>query len=236
MDFFDVKKWDIQKCCEFESYLFSLRNEPRIKWEKNIVNTKMNVLAIKANVLRNIAKNISKGDYISFLEIMPHKYYESCITDAYLISTIKNFNSQKKYINKLSKYIDNWSVVDAIKFNISGFEEEYLEYSRKLILSKKTFIRRIGVRILFSFVENDIYEDKIFDIIDSLINEKEYYVNMAVSWLLSELFIKKREKMLDYLNQHKLNKFVTNKMISKCRDSYRVSKEDKKMLLKYRIK
>ena len=41
-------------------------------------------------------------------------------------------------------------------------------------------------------------------------------------------------KTLKYLENHKLNKFTINKAISKCRESYRVSKEDKELLLKYK--
>ena len=59
---------------------------------------------------------------------------------------------------------------------------------------------------------------------------------MAVAWLLCELMIKQRDKTLVYLNHHNLNKFTINKMISKCRDSFRVSREDKELLLKYKQK
>jgi len=38
------------------------------------------------------------------------------------------------------------------------------------------------------------------------------------------------------LKHHKLNKFTINKAISKCRDSYRVSNDDKEKLKEYRIK
>ena len=76
----------------------------------------------------------------------------------------------------------------------------------------------------------------IFRIVDSLYNEKEYYVNMAVAWLMCEIVIKNREQAFKYLKKHNLNKFTINKTISKCRDSFRVSKEDKEELLKYRIK
>ena len=70
-------------------------------------------------------------------------------------------------------------------------------------------------------------------IIDTLNKEKEYYVNMAVAWLCCELMIKSRKEFLAYLKHHKLNDFTINKAISKCRDSFRVSQEDKEMLLKY---
>ena len=58
---------------------------------------------------------------------------------------------------------------------------------------------------------------------------------MAIAWLVCELMIYNREKTLKYLEYHNLNKFTINKAISKCRDSYRISKEDKELLLKYKI-
>ena len=59
---------------------------------------------------------------------------------------------------------------------------------------------------------------------------------MAVAWLMCELMIKNRNQTLKYLEKHILNDFTINKTIGKCRDSYRVSKEDKEFLLKYRVK
>ena len=74
----------------------------------------------------------------------------------------------------------------------------------------------------------------IFNEADNLFNETEYYVNMAMAWLLCECFIKQKAKTISYLQNHKLNKFTINKMISKCCDSYRVSKEDKEYLKQFR--
>jgi 3-methyladenine DNA glycosylase AlkD len=68
------------------------------------------------------------------------------------------------------------------------------------------------------------------------IKSEEYYVNMANAWLLCECLIKEREKTLKFLEHHSLNLFTLNKMISKCSDSFRVSEEDKNLLLKYKSK
>ena len=67
-------------------------------------------------------------------------------------------------------------------------------------------------------------------------SETEYYVNMAVAWLVAECFTKQREQTLIFLHTHSLNNFTINKAIQKCRDSFRVSQEDKQMLLKYKVK
>ncbi len=57
---------------------------------------------------------------------------------------------------------------------------------------------------------------------------------MVNAWLICECFIKQREATIKFLDTNKLNKFTINKAVQKCRDSHRVSKEDKDMLLKYK--
>ena len=228
--------WTKDDINKFDEYLYSLRREEKINWTKNIVCTNMDTLAIVLPDLKKMAKEIYKGDYISYLDLMPHKYFETLITNAFLISLIKDYKVQMKYINKLIKYIDSWSVTDTLKFSIKNYENEYLDYAKELIKSKDTYARRTGVRILFSYTRLDNYIDKIFNMVNTLKDEEEYYVNMAVAWLLCELIIKQRDKTLNYLKKHNLNKFTINKMISKCRDSFRVSDSDKEFLLKYKQK
>ena len=120
-------------------------------------------------------------------------------------------------------------------FKIKGKEKEYLELAKQYIKHENPFFRRIGVRILFNYTSKEDLSE-IFEIINSLYEEEEYYVNMAVAWLICELVIKNRNQTFEYLKHHHLNKFTINKAISKCRDSYRVSDKDKEELVKYREK
>ena len=236
MDNLIINNWTQSDVDSLDKYLYSIRIEEKISWQKNIVNTNMDVLAIKLPILKNIAKAIFKGNYVSFLDLMPHKYFEDCIIDAFVISLIKDFKLQKKYINRLSKYIDNWSVVDTLKFHVKNNEELYINYAKELLKLNKPFSRRIGIRILFSFVKLDNYHDEIFKALDSLLHEEHYYVNMASAWLLCEMFIHYPVKTFKYLDRSKTNRFIINKGISKCRDSYRVSIENKTKLLDYKVK
>ncbi len=57
---------------------------------------------------------------------------------------------------------------------------------------------------------------------------------MAMAWLLCEVFVKYPDITLKYFENNKLNKFTINKSISKIRDSYRVSKEIKDYILKFK--
>ena len=226
------KTWNKKDIEEFNKYLESIKIPEKVEFTKKIINTKMEVLAIPIPELRKIANEISKGNFINYLDCFNNKYYENTILNAVLINKINDIKEKKYYISKLK--IDNWSTVDILKFNIKNKEQEYINLAKEYLKSKDEFIRRIGVRILFNYTEKEDLTE-IFNIIDSLYAEEKYYVNMAISWLMCELIIKNREQTLEYLKHHKLNDFTINKTISKCRDSYRVSKEDKEFLLKYKV-
>lgn len=226
-------KWYKKDIEEFNKYLVSKKKEDKIVFTKRTVNTNMDVLAIPTPELRDIAKEILKGNYISFLDNISNKYYENTIVNVLLINKIDDIEMKKYYFSKL--VIDNWATVDIMSFKIKGKEREYLNLAQEYLKNKHPFFRRIGVRILFNYTSKDDLSE-IFNIINSLYEEEEYYVNMAVAWLMCEIVIKNRNQAFEYLKKHHLNKFTINKTISKCRDSFRVSQADKDELIKYRIK
>lgn len=228
------ENWNTNNIDDFYNILTDYKRDNKILWTKNIINTNYDVLAILSSDLKRITNLILKGNFYSFLDLMPHKYHEDLIINAYLISKIKDFKMQTKYIDKMQKYIDNWAVVDAIKYSVKGNEDKYIAYAQKLIKSSTPFVRRIGIRIFFSFVKKSEYKNVIFQLLDSLHNENEYYVNMAGAWLLCEMFIHYPEDTFSYLKNSKTNAFIINKGISKCRDSYRISDSYKNELLKYK--
>lgn len=226
------ENWKNKDIKEFNEFLESEKRPEKIEFAKKTINTNMEVLGIPIPDLREFSKKISKGNYLSFLDLKNNKYFENTIINACLINLIKDFELKKHYLNEL--YIDNWATCDILSFKIKGLEMEYWRLSEEYIKSKDLFKRRVGIRILFSY-KNTEYVDEVFKVIDNLYGESEYYVNMAVAWLLCELMIYNREKTFKYLEHHNLNNFTINKAISKCRDSYRVSKEDKELLLKYKV-
>ena len=227
--------WNKDSIKEFNSLLLSKSIPNKVDWTKNIINTNMRVLAIPTPLLRQICKDICSGNYEQFLEQNNFLYYENTIVQAILISKIKDFEKQKKYLLQLSKIVDNWATCDILKFTTKpNNANRYFELSLQLLSSPKIFERRIAIRILFSFVKMPEYTQKIFDVLESIKEEKEYYVNMCVAWLLQVMFLENREQTLNFLKQGKTNTFVKQKAISKCVDSYRISVEDKNILKKLR--
>lgn len=226
--------WHDKDRQEFINFLESFKREDKVTWTKNIINTKMEVLAIKSPELNKISREIRKGNFLSFLDLALNDYYENTVINGNLIVHIKDFDVMKQYLDRYSKTVDNWAGCDLLKFNIKKNEERFFQLAEEYINSELTFVRRIGIIVLFKFIEYDSYVDRIYEILNKFFDEKEYYVNMANAWLLCELFIKRREKTVDFFKNNRLNSFTINKAISKCRDSFRVSDEDKKFLLNFR--
>ena len=59
---------------------------------------------------------------------------------------------------------------------------------------------------------------------------------MASAWALATAFTKYRGRILDVLNNRRLDPVTHNKVIRKCRESYRVSGEDKELLKELKVK
>ena len=225
------KKEDIQP---FLAYLKSFsKGEEKALWEQRIVNTKMPCLAVASTKIDEITKQIFKGNYIEYLSLWIFENLSCTFIISKLISKIKDFKTFKFYLEKFSEQVDNWASCDTIKFNIKNNEQQFFDLSTDFVKSEKVFKRRIGVRIIFKFLDDENIL-KVFDIIKTLKNEQEYYVNMAISWLMCDAFIKCREQTLKFLKSNSLNEFCLNKMISKCQDSFRISKEDKLMLKSFK--
>lgn len=229
--------WTEEDGKKFQKYLKSLARLEKIDWTRNILNTKMPLLAITSPEVKRIAKEISKGNFISFLDLWLWDYYENTALNGTLISKIKNFNVYKKYLFKYASLADCWASCDVLTFNVNEKNrEDFFNLAIFLTKSEKPFARRIGINIFFKFIENDDYLNKIFKILNNFKNEKEYYVNMCIAWFVAECFVKNRNLTLEFLKENILNNFTINKAVQKCRDSFRVSSEDKEMLLSFKRK
>lgn len=230
------EKWLVKDKKEFLNYIESFQNKDKQEWAKRIVNTNLSMLALTTNQLKEMTKEILKGNYLSFLDLEIDNYYETIAIQGSIICKIKDFNTMKKNLDKYVLKIDNWAHCDLLSVNIKNQEADYWQLINEYIKSDLPFVRRVGLRILFNFINYDEYTEKIFSILNKFYLEKEYYVNMIVAWLFCEMFIKRRKETLSFLKSHQLNKFTINKGISKCRDSFRVSQEDKDMLITYRVR
>ncbi len=231
--------WGINDKEEFESYLNSIKeiDEKKLDWTKRIYNTNMTVLGIKVPVIKKIAKEINKGNALSFLELKLNSTFENWLINGCLISKIKDLNLMKKNLDEYSKNIDNWALCDCLDFDINQINKSnFFALSQEYIKSDFPYTRRIGVLIWFKFINDEKYIKIILDSLSSFKNETHYYVNMALAWFVCECFVKNREMGLLIFKNKMLNQFANNKAIQKIKDSFRASYEDKILLDNFKIK
>ena len=228
--------WNNNSYNNFINYLKSISENSYKEFSEKITFTKYEMLGIRLPKLRSIAKEISKSDYKSFLKISKSTYYEEVMIKLLVIANIKDIDELMIYFDNAVNLIDNWALCDtfcnSLKL-INKNKDYFLTKIDELINSNETYHIRVGLIILLCFYVEEDYLDLIIKYLDN-IKSDEYYVNMAEAWLICEIFIKYEKIGLKYLEHNHLNKFTVNKAISKIRDSYRVSKDMKDYILKFK--
>lgn len=230
-------EWSKSDTSEFLEYLYSFsKGKEKGEWERRIVSTFLPCIAIPSTEVDRIAKEIYKGNYLSFLDLWIWQNHSCTLIFGKILSKIKDFDTLIKYLIPYSEKADNWSTIDCLKFNFSNNNiNKFLALSKELAQSKYTFSRRLAVIILLKALSFCDCTSECFELLNNLKTEEEYYVNMAGAWLLCECMIKYREKTIEYYKHSKTNAFVINKSISKCRDSFRISTSDKEYLKSFKI-
>ena len=227
--------WNKDSYKEFINYLLSLKDDKYKEFNKSIVlNSKYEMIGIRVPIVKDIAKKIKDID--EFLKYSGNTYHEEILLQGLVISRIKDEELFYKYYKEYIKKIDNWALCDTFCSSIKivrKYEDKYFNESIKLSLSDKEFISRVGLVTILDHFINKENLNTIFNTLNS-INSDKFYINMAEAWLVCEIYTKYSVETLEFIKNNNLNKFTQNKSISKIRDSYRVSKEEKEELIKYR--
>lgn len=229
------EKWNRASYKEFIKYLMSLGNKSLVEFNSRIVNTKQVIIGIKTPFLRDIAKVIAKGDMESFLSLVEDKYFEETLIKGFVIGYIKDKKLFLKHFNDFILNVDNWATCDTC---VSSFKimkmENFYDLAKSLSFKNDEFVARVGLIIILDYYVDEEHIKDILSLISN-IHSDYYYVNMAISWLISVCFVKFRTNTLELIKRKNLPVFVQNKAISKIRDSYRVTDEDKELVKKYLI-
>ena len=238
MELMDIRniEWNKKSYKEFLKYLKSLEDIKYREFHSKLTDTKYEIIGIRVPIMKKIAKEICKTDIEKFFSVVSNNYYEEIFIEGIVLSS----SSEKvldKYLVNFIKKIDNWAICDSFCSNLKIISKKmvkYWMYFTGLIDLEKEFQTRVSIVIMMNYYLSDNYIDRVLYIVSN-INSDKYYINMAISWLLSAAIIKYENKVLELLETKKLSKFVQNKTISKINDSYRVSEEVKRIVKNYRI-
>ena len=126
----------------------------------------------------------------------------------------------------------SWADCDCSTSTYKWMEKDpefWFSYLEKWLNSSREFELRFGVIALMDHFLNDRYIDEVLRRYADIRSE-DYYVRMGIAWGVATAYVKYPEKVLGLLKEKKLDIWTHNKAIQKCRESRRVSAQDKEML------
>lgn len=212
--------------------LFEKQDLKYQEFSKRIIDSKYEIIGIRMPELKKMSKEVSTD----ILELDNEKYYEEVMVKLLVITKLNDVEKYDHYFNKYIYKIDCWSLCDSFVAGskiIKKNKEHYFKVVEKLLKEKYQFSVRVGLVILLNYYVEEKYLSKIFKLVDN-IKREEYYIKMAIAWLISICYINYPNETYKYLDNNKLDDFTYNKTISKICDSYRVDKQTKEELKKKR--
>ena len=219
---------------------FSELSDPKYKaFNESLIPGTSTAYGVRVPAIRNIARAVIKSSPEDFLKVSRPDSYEEIMLRGMVIAGMKLPVSDKlPLIEGFLPLIDNWAVCDTFcgDIKLRSPEEKRLiwEFMEPLFCDPREFYARLVlVMLLGHFVEPD-YILRGLGAIEALTQE-QYYVRMAAAWAVSVCYVKFPGETLPLLQRRTLPKFTQNKSIQKIRESYRVPKEDKDMLLQYKL-
>lgn len=192
---------------------------------------KETVIGIRTPMLRKFAREFAKTEEAkTFLQKLPHQYYEENNLHMLLILSIKEYETCLSEIERFLPYIDNWATCDfpAPKC-FAAHTEELLPKIRQWIASGQTYTVRYGIGMLMRLYLDDNFSPEYVQLVAD-VRSDQYYVNMMIAWYLATALAKQWDAVIPVLESRQLPEWVHRKTIQKAVESYRITPEQKEYL------
>lgn len=201
------------------------------EFNSSIINSGVPTIGCRVPVIRKIAKN-SGLSCAEALSLPVHAYYELDFFKGIVVAKAKMpFECKKTYLSQFADTIENWAVCDGNTVKVKQCEkEQYFDFFSQMCASEKPFVCRYGVVNLMANYLDEQYVLRTFDVLNNVVCWGNYYVDMAVAWLVATAMAKVRDITAKFLQgdaRRILSVYSYNAALQKMRDSNRISPEDK---------
>ena len=219
---------------------------------------KKSIIGVRVPTMRKIAKEFvdsakdAKGsakivpkDVVSFLDKLPHKYFEENQVHLFVVERIKDREECLRRIEQFLPYIDNWAVCDGKSPKaLLKDEAQFLERIQAWLKSNHPYTVRFGVNMLMNYFLDERFDKRflkwVADIDESLFNDDgraecptdRYYVQMEIAWYFATALAKQWDAAFPYIKGRKFSAWTHAKTIQKACESYRITAEQKDILRK----
>ncbi len=217
--------------------LKSAKNEEYRIFNESLIPGIQKSYGVRIPQLRQMAKALAP-QWKDFLANARDDSHEEVLLQGLVIGYARcPLEIRLRYLEKFIPKINNWAVCDTVCSTLKAVRKDlpcYYTFLQPYLHTAQEFPLRFAVVSLMDYYIIDEYIEWVLEYLASL-EHPAYYVQMAVAWALSVCFIKYRALTLPYFQRNLIaNDWVNNKAIQKIRESYRVTAEDKKLLLKWK--
>ena len=213
-----------------------LFNKQDLKYREMIIRIIPNVeekriIGVRTPILKDMAKHIDE----SFLDTLPHFYFEENQLHSFAISLIKDYKASIKRVNDFLPYIDNWATCDQLSPKVfKKHKEELIKEIKKWLKSKHIYTVRFAIEMLMTYFLDEDFKEEYLELVSNIKSE-EYYLNMMIAWYFATALAKQYDSSIIYIKEKRLSPWVHNKTIQKAVESYRISDEQKVYLKTLKI-
>ena len=223
---------------EIRQQLFAMQDTDYREFQVKLIPTvdPEKVIGVRTPQLRKFAKELSRDpDAESFLEDLPHEYFDENQLHAFLISELKNFDICIFQTERFLPQIDNWATCDQLSPKcFRKRRPELISPIREWIASRETYTIRFGIGMLMAHFLDEGFDPAYPELVASVRSE-EYYVNMMIAWYFATALAKQYEAALPWLKSRRLDRWTHNKTIQKAIESDRLPEDRKAYLRGLRI-
>lgn len=206
-------------------------NKKYSEFNNTIINSSVPALGCTVPFVRKTAAEY-KNRVDEVMELPSNVWHEVDMLKGIVVANAKlPFEQKTRLLTAFADTIQSWAICDCSTVKIGKVElADYFGYFCNLLVSDKSFVCRYGVVNLMSSYLVETYIKQVFEKLGTINLYGEYYVDMAVAWLLATAmarFPTETKRYMEGDGRSVLNKSTFNKALQKIRDSYRVSDEDK---------
>ncbi len=216
--------------------LKSLSEPEYQKFNRGLIPGVDNILGVRSPYLRQIAREIAKYDWRSYLDEAENNddiYMEQTLIHGIVIGLIKtDLTEILKHVSTFLPKINNWAVCDSFCCGLKiadKYQSEVWEFLQPIFSDNHEYYLRFGVVMMLSHYINENYIDRVLASLD-LIHHDGYYLKMAVAWAVSVCYIKFPTRTLEFLQHNSLDDLTFNKALQKICESKRIDLQTKALI------
>ncbi len=219
--------------------LFKLQDSKYRDFQAKLIPTvpPASIIGVRTPALRSYAKQLAgQEDAETFLEELPHRYFDENQLHAFLLSEERDFGRCIAGVDRFLPFIDNWATCDQLSPKcFKKHRPELLGSIREWLASSAAYTIRFGIGMLMAHFLDEDFDPACPELVASVRSE-EYYVNMMIAWYFATALAKQYDAVLPWLESRRMDRWTHNKTIQKAIESGRLSEDRKEHLRGLRIK